>query len=208
MKRDGKRGEMRDVGAAGECWGRVGSGHAFGHELFARFFGLGTCNCTMYRASPPTRTTTTTADSARGTAGRSHSRTCFIIMPKQRRARASSQGQATMSPAEADLRPSLVAVAGPSPKRARASSHGQATMSPAEADLRETRRPRRKRARASPELRKVRRMYTKGVMRILRWGHQQGHRHRSPHVHRRRGTVVGTEAGKSTLSVLLAFDLS
>ena len=23
MKRDGKRGEMRDVGAAGECWGRV-----------------------------------------------------------------------------------------------------------------------------------------------------------------------------------------
>ena len=81
MKRDGKRGEMRDVGAAGEC-----SGHAFGHELFARFFGLGTCNCT----------------------------------------------------------------AGPSPKRARASSQGQATMSPAEADLRETRRPRRKRARASP----------------------------------------------------------
>ena len=24
MKRDGKRGEMRDVGEAGECWGRVG----------------------------------------------------------------------------------------------------------------------------------------------------------------------------------------
>ena len=23
MKRDGKRDEMRDVGAAGECWGRV-----------------------------------------------------------------------------------------------------------------------------------------------------------------------------------------
>ena len=117
MKRDGKRGEMRDVGAAGECWGRVGSGHAFGHELFARFFGLGT----MYRASPPTRTTTTTADSARGTAGRSHSRTrlCFGVPVRQ----------ATMSPAEADLRPSLVAVAGPSPQRAHASSQGQATMS-------------------------------------------------------------------------------
>ena len=40
----------------------------------------------------------------------------------------------------------------------------------------ETRRPRRKHARADPEpeVRELRRMYIKGIMRILRWGHQQG----------------------------------
>ena len=178
----------------------------------------------MYRAPPATRAATFTindsnglcapADSARGFLSFQQelaqmaavTRPCSAAGPSPKRAHASSQGQAILSPAEADLRyarkRTMAAVTpGPSLKRARASSQGQATMSPAEADLRETRRPRRKRARASPELRKVRRMYTKGVMRILRWGHQQGHRHRSPHVHRRRGTVVGTEAGKSTLSV-------
>ena len=93
--------------------------------------------------------------------------TYFIIMSGPKRAFASSQGHATMSPVEVDLRPSLVAR--PSPERAHASSQGQATMSPAEADLRKTRRLRRKR-----ELRKLRGMYMKGVRRILRWGHSQG----------------------------------
>ena len=55
--------------------------------------------------------------------------TYFIIMPGPKRTFASSQGHATMSPVEVDLRPSLVAVAGPSPERAHASSQGQATMS-------------------------------------------------------------------------------
>ena len=95
--------------------------------------------------------------------------TYFIIMPGPKRTFASSQGHATMSPVEVDLRPSLVAVAGPSPKRARGPCD-EATMSP------ETRRPRRKHARAvpEPEVRELRRMYVKGIMRILRRGHQQG----------------------------------
>ena len=85
---------------------------------------------------------------------------CFVAGPSPKRARASSQGQAISSPAEADLRymrertpmaavtrPCLVAE--PSPKCARASSQGQAMLSPVDLNI-------------------------QAVVKILRWRLQQG----------------------------------